>query len=202
MEQNEKSLPGKIWDKSWFILSALMNAVSLINLGRDLKPALLRWSELLLKSLELFRVIRDFLLTPLISLFKYFDAYLPSYVKDLSLIVFIYFSIWYKSKLSSSRDDYSSIFTWVATFFIASLFTVAISIGALAFSSAGSYGKIIFISMLIIACFIDVSAMLFRPNKNEFQELRSKIFKEFVLVTFITIFIIIITNYIIITFGK
>lgn len=61
-------------NKILFPFNVLMSAFAFINFGKDLVPGLIKWSEFILKALLFFKIVRDFILLPLIgfiSLFKY-----------------------------------------------------------------------------------------------------------------------------------
>ena len=44
-----------------------------INFGKDLLPGLIKWSQFILKTLEFFKVIRDFVLYPISSIVHLFN---------------------------------------------------------------------------------------------------------------------------------
>ncbi len=71
----------KLWKNSWFILSALMNAISLINIGNDLKIVLFKWIKFFEISFELIKKITDILLYPFIKIFGAFEIEIPILIK-------------------------------------------------------------------------------------------------------------------------
>jgi hypothetical protein len=75
-----------------FIASVVMNAISLINVGRDLKITIVRWNEFFVSLLDFGEKIINFLFLPFSAFFNIFSINVPSEVKQ-TYTVFLLFII-------------------------------------------------------------------------------------------------------------
>ena len=90
MKENKELDPYKIWQKYWLYLSLAGNAVSIINLQRDLFPALISWVSFFLKAFGIVELIRDIVLFPLTYIsFELFNITLPSWLKTIIFILIL-----------------------------------------------------------------------------------------------------------------
>ena len=78
-----------LWTKSWLILSALMNAISLINIGIDLKVVTIRWVAFLSYALGFVRQLAHVLISPISYIFSFIHVEIPILVKDVFLLTSI-----------------------------------------------------------------------------------------------------------------
>jgi hypothetical protein len=87
----------------WFPISIVLNAISLINLQKDLFPALISWKNFFIDYFHAVQDIKNFLFTPLIKLFLIVDISLPNWLTTYLFFSFIVFSasIW----TAKSLDD-------------------------------------------------------------------------------------------------
>jgi hypothetical protein len=83
--------PKRIVFYLWLPISALLNAISLINLQKDLIPALRAWSSFIDVILIRFANIRDFILYPITQpLSIVFDITIPVAIRSYAIIGFIF----------------------------------------------------------------------------------------------------------------
>ena len=78
-----------VWAKSTLIASVVMNAISLINIGRDLKITLIRWSEFFISAFEHVKTIVDFFVYPFSSFFALFSIEIPLITRNIYSIAFL-----------------------------------------------------------------------------------------------------------------
>jgi len=72
------------FNKILFPLNVLMTAIGLVNLGKDIFPAFIKWNEFVIYALDFVKAIRDFVLIPIsfplhlfnLDLFGWFKSYL------------------------------------------------------------------------------------------------------------------------------
>lgn len=202
MEQNEKSLSSQIWGNSWFILNAMMTAVSLINLGRDLKPALIRWAELFLKGFEVVGSVRDFVLAPFTGLFSLFKVQIPLFVKNVCFIVFLFLVLYLKSFFKATGGGKVSMGSSsdIVGFLFSIILTVPVGLFIwLTYSFLGVKSTLI---LLIAIALIFMNLLKARVFDEKTDLLRRNYLKEYAFSILSILFLIVIGNYIIITFGK
>jgi putative AlgH/UPF0301 family transcriptional regulator len=72
-----------LWKKTWILLSALMNAISLINIGVDLKLVIFRWAGFFEYMLSFFRQLSAWLFYPVAWIFDLFHVAIPMVIKDV-----------------------------------------------------------------------------------------------------------------------
>lgn len=75
--------------KLWLILTVVMNAMSLINIGHDLKLVSIRWIEFFRSSLEFIEKLAAFLIYPLTFILNLFSFDIPSVVKNTIFFIFL-----------------------------------------------------------------------------------------------------------------
>ena len=95
MEDNGKErFSSKFFRKSWLLFSSIMTAISLINIGKDLGLAIKKWSEFLIKTVQLVESIRDFVLAPFTHLVeKLIHIPIPGTIKSYIFILLLFKSI-------------------------------------------------------------------------------------------------------------
>ena len=103
--KNNVFSPNSFWGGFWWILTALMNAISLINIGRDLKITIVRWAEFLLYSFQFVEKIRDIILYPFIYLASMSAIEISTTTKNISFIVLLMSNIYMKGFISASIEE-------------------------------------------------------------------------------------------------
>ena len=74
----------------WIPVSVVINAVSLINLQRDLFPALVKWVEFIQELINIFSSVKEFIFTPInYPLNAIFNLTLPEWLTTYIFIGFV-----------------------------------------------------------------------------------------------------------------
>lgn len=209
---NKRTLGYSIfWKKSWFILSALMNAISLINIGADLKVVIIKWAEFFIVSFDFIRRMASILLSPFSLILSIFDVDIPNTIKDIFAVSFLFVSVYTRSAkerdLVFNKNLYSkqkspqiraSVYTFasfLAGFLIGCLIASISWIGYLIFDKYFYY----FISFCIVFLFL---LFIFWRHQKEDYAFLIKQFKAYMLTVLLFVALICLVNYFWITFNR
>lgn len=203
-EKGETSLSSKIWKSSWLILSALMNAISLINIGKDLKVVLISWANFFLLMFDKFRIVSEFLLSPFIHWLK---IEIPDAIKHIFIFIFILMTS--VSKAMTYSRKYAGInteqkkenpfvvgikqivmipFTYLYSLFISGVLWLVDLL-------AGSY-VVYFLTLFLIV------GIVFLPRTSSYMKTVSLKIRENLSMVVVMVFLIILINYFINTFHS
>lgn len=203
----------KLWKNSWFILSALMNAISLINIGNDLKLVIFKWVRFFEVSFAFIGQITNLLLYPFIKIFQLIEVEIPVLVKHTFFFSFLFISTFYRAwnekglmyksenyapEVKSREYDYIAfpIAKFISTL-IGGFITGAIlaSIAWLGILVIGNY-SIIITNILLLIFFIVASNFGARKEPDLFFRKRMR---EYIFTVLLMVFLICLINYFYIT---
>ena len=85
--------PRRFFEYLWFGVSILLNAVALINLQKDLFPALILWGEFVEKLAEIYASFRDLVIHPFQVIAGFFDLVIAGWVADILLVYCVLYSL-------------------------------------------------------------------------------------------------------------
>lgn len=219
-ENNLNSLlkKSKPWNSSWTLLSALMNAIGLINIGTDLKIALFKWVRFLEISFGFIREITNFLLYPFISLFSFFNFDIPLIVKDVFFLCFLFATTIaraYKDRIRTFKEEFyakkyrrqkygkliSQLFVTISGILIG--FAIGIVMSGVTWLGYALNGQNF---LIVISIFVTASAVIFnfiiQQNKNPKNLYLRKKILEYLFTVLVMLFLVCLVNYIILTFSE
>lgn len=205
----------KIWKGSWFILSALMNAISLINIGIDLKIVIFRWASFFQTAFELVRRIADVILSPFIIIFSAFSVEIPLPVRYVFFFSSLFMTTFFKANAEKSERFQKGVYSDASkaktrfsfivplTKFIFSLFLgfcAGIIVSTITWIGYLVFGNIfvVLIVLILILLFLAVSIEI-QKKDDEVAYLKRKL-REYVFAVFIVFFLICLLNYFYISF--
>lgn len=192
---SDHSLVEKIWKKSWIVLSALMNAISLINIGRDLKITILRWSDFLVQVFQNLSVFSNYLLRPFLG---WFHIEIPNIIRSLFLFIFLVSLTFIRTLVFTG--DYKKKTSFISTLLASYVFAVCITgLTWAVYELTGVY--FIYVVMFIIS--IPLLFILFVPatDTDTRNKKWQKYAREQIKLIGICIFLICLTNYLISTYS-
>ncbi len=204
----------KAGKKAWLIISALLNAMSILNIGKDLKMSFFELSYFLEISLNFYNEIASFLIKPFSLFFSLFAISIPVFIRSYYVIISLIITVVsrahfeaneiYKKGSDSNvvkrslRDKATILIVQVlSAFFLGFLFSMLIWAGA------WLMGK--YIHFLVILPLFFLFWILLRSKSrfsNSYEKYRfEKIQIYFRLVAYFTIGLFLL-NFIIVTFTE
>ena len=159
-----------------FAASVAMNAISLINIGRDFKVTIVRWTEFFISLFEFGNKIADYLFKPFSFLFDVVNISVETSIKNLYTIAFI--TLFGLLERRSNRQVKNGFFTKVLTVITSALLAVVLACIALILgwfmsivsSSSSSYD----ISASIVGILVLVVILIFATRDKEFKSYMTK----------------------------
>jgi len=195
--KQKKSASAILWGSSWYILTILMNSVSLINLSRDLKIAVVNWTDFFLQSFQIVQNVVDFVFYPIQELLSFFNFPLPSDFKNFSFVYFLILFVFISSFIDQNKkEDRSMNLSWYVFkmkykvfFYIYIPFVAATGI---LYYFLGSNALIFSLIILLL-----VAVLVYFLGENIFK----KLIVNYLLTLVFLITVICLTNYYLITFN-
>jgi len=208
-----------LWNKSWFFLSAIMNAISLINIGTDLRIVVIKWADFIKLSFDFIDTICNYLLYPFVLLLGLFGVEIPGIAKNVFFLAFLFMASYMVARDYCDRffqkgwhapDRKKWQYTWIEPFAksVAKTFAgfcIGILIGLLDWLFAFLFGKtghFIVLTPVLLFFFLS-SVTLTKYGRSQLSEnnrcFKSR-FKEYMFTVLLSVFLICLLNYFIITF--
>ena len=101
-------------NKILFPFNVLMTAFGFINFGKDLVPGLIKWSEFILKALDFFKIIRNFILFPVAGFISIFNFEMQDWFKTYFFLGILSYNTYnYSYKKICGHFSSSSIITLI-----------------------------------------------------------------------------------------
>lgn len=217
---SESEIYTKIWKHSWLFLSAMMNAISLINIGNDLKIVIFRWISFFEVSFGFVRQITDILSYPFISFFSMFNITIPVLIKQTYFFTSLFISTFNKAHQEKNKkfkigsfsmeQTYQPKTKWEILRFKISLPLTPIIGGFFAGTIISGICWILYlfidnyavylINSLLLLLFIIIS--LPPTQKEESRIFFSRRIRDYILTVFIILFLLCISNYIYTVYKK
>jgi len=207
-----------LWTKSWLVLSALMNAISLINIGIELKVVTIKWSAFFAFALKFVRDIARMLLYPLSYLLSFANVEIPIIIKDIFLLASILLTSFMRALFEKNRKfkrETEAVTTrrkWGKYFTLFIKLLAQVLIGVLGgLIVAGFTWALTFLigshaNTVVITIFSIVVIMILIPESNRAKNIEisylRKITRFYALAVFFFVFLIALINYFYISFNS
>jgi len=206
----------KLWKNSWVLLSALMNAISLINVGADLKVVIFKWLNFFRISFDFTKKIAEYFLSPFIWMFSYIQIVIPEIIKNVFFFGFLLLTTYFRARKETNQKFgigyfYSEkakkfkhgnfvqfLMNYIALISMGFLSGICFaSITWIGYSIMGN--SAIYIIFSLIALLFLNFAFEYKPIKPENTYFR-KLVKFYIISVLAFVFLICLTNYFVITF--
>jgi len=208
IEKPRHFFKSKLWLKPWLVLSILMNAVSLINVGIDLKLMAPKWLSFFQFFIDFARTFSYYLTYPFQFVFSFWGIQIPEIVSSTVLFVGIVFGslrqasnesdkYFKKNSFSKSSKKYKRKHLYYALELVGNY-----SLGLLA---GVVYAGLMWIflglnpqvvaSIFITAIFIIMIEILFRKTTNLEDKYRLGVFKFYIVAVWFLLLLFSFINY-------
>ncbi len=201
-------LKSKLWIRPWLFFSILMNAISLINVGIDLKIVTPRWLSFLSFFLDFVETISRYMTYPFQLIFNIWNIQIPEIVSSTTLLTTIIIGSLRQAKNESDKffkKEFYSVsserFRYQRLMYISGLignyamgFLIALVYSGImwAFMQINSFVfPIIFVALLNFLLLI----LLFLKGETIENQYRMQVFKFYICAVFFIAFLIAFVNY-------